>query len=252
MTIKKILIAILIGAAIIFLTKMFQNMQKSREMSSSIIKPNSLNLYETSLAEKQDIMLESKLLNVPLINQMTGPQLYNGCEVTSLAMILNYSGYSVTKNELAQNIKTVPMNYTNGLKGNPSVGFVGDIEDGPGYAVYNGPIYELAKQYAGDRVVNLTNSPFTDIQIAVSNGQPVWVITTASFEPVSDLIKWQTPQGSLDITFSEHSVVITGYDNNYIYMNDPYGVKDRKVSRENFEKAWVQMGSQAIYIKNGN
>jgi uncharacterized protein YvpB len=231
---------------------MFQNMPKSSEISSSIIKPNFLNLHETSLAEKQDNMLERKLLNVPLINQMTSPQLYNGCEVTSLAMMLNYSGYSVTKNELAQNIKTVPMTYTNGLKGNPNVGFVGDIEDGPGFAAYNGPIYDLAKQYAGDRVVNLTNSPFTDIQIALSNGQPVWVITTASFAPVSDLIKWQTPQGSVDITFNEHSVVITGYDNNYIYMNDPYGVKDRKVSRENFEKSWVQMGSQAIYIKNGN
>ena len=38
-------------------------------------------------------------LNVPLLNQMDDPRLYNGCEVTSLAMILNYSGIDVSKNE---------------------------------------------------------------------------------------------------------------------------------------------------------
>ncbi len=44
-------------------------------------------------------------LDVPLINQMDSPKLYNGCEVASLAMILNYSGYHVTKNELANEVK---------------------------------------------------------------------------------------------------------------------------------------------------
>ena len=36
------------------------------------------------------------VLNVPLINQMDDPKLYNGCEVTSLAMVLNYNGIDVT------------------------------------------------------------------------------------------------------------------------------------------------------------
>jgi uncharacterized protein YvpB len=189
-------------------------------------------------------------LDVPLINQLTAPQLYNGCEVTSLAMVLNYNGYPVTKNELAEKIKTVPLNYNNGLKGNPNEGFVGNMEVGPGYGVYNGPIYDLAKEYAGNKVVNLTNSPFTDLLKEVSNGQPVWVITTINFEPVSDFEEWPTPQGTISVTFSEHSVVITGYDENFIYVNDPYGDKNKKLDRDSFEKAWEQMGSQAIVIEN--
>jgi uncharacterized protein YvpB len=240
----------IIATAIIFFIMMFQNVQKQAKVSSPALNSASLNMHETALAEKQGIMLDHKQLNVPLIAQMSDPKLFNGCEVTSLAMILNYNGYLVTKNELAKKINTVPFTYPNGLKGNPNMGFVGDIDDGPGYAAYNGPIYALAKQYAGDRVVNLSNSTFIDLLKTVSHGQPVWVITTSSFAPVSDFVKWRTPQGPVDVSFSEHSVVLTGYDSNYIYINDPYGFKNRKVNRANFERAWDQMGSQAITIKN--
>lgn len=248
------MVSIIILASLFISTDVVLNTHEQTKSSSAsaIIKPSSsLNQRQLALAEKQPIptMFDSKLLDVPLINQMSAPQLYNGCEVTSLAMILNYSGYSVTKNELAEKIKTVPFKYGNGLYGNPNAGFVGDIDDGPGYAVYNGPVYNLAKQYAGDQVVNLTGSPFIELLKKVSAGEPVWVITTTSFGPVSDFKRWQTPQGAVNITFSEHSVVITGYDSNYIYINDPYGVKNRKVNRNYFEKAWIQMGSQAIFIK---
>ncbi|MCL6572023.1 MAG: C39 family peptidase [Bacillus sp. (in: Bacteria)] len=180
---------------------------------------------------------------------MDKPQLYNGCEVTSLAMILNYHGVNVSKNELAEKIKTVPLTYDNGQKGNPNAGFVGDMANGPGLAVYNGPVLELAQKYVGDRAVNLTNRPFAEILMKVSQGLPVWIITTSSFAPVSVFQTWNTPIGEIDITYSEHSVVITGYEENYIYINDPYGEKNKKVNRTNFIAAWKQMGKQAIVIE---
>src|SRR5215510_6806733 len=68
---------------------------------------------EVALQKGSPILPDSKLLDVPLLNQMDKPLLYNGCEVTSLAMILNYNGVKVTKNELAENIKTVPLTYSN-------------------------------------------------------------------------------------------------------------------------------------------
>ena len=210
---------------------------------------NPLKTRQVALQKDSPILPKSKLLDVPLINQMTKPMLYNGCEVTSMAMILQYHGVKVTKNDLAENIRTVPLTYTNGLKGNPNVGFVGNMAKGPGLGVYNGPMLDLAKKYVGDRAVNLTNSPFTDVLKKVSQGLPVWIITTSRFAPVSVFETWNTPQGKIQITFSEHSVAITGYDDKYIYVNDPYGVKNRKCDRENFIKAWEQMGSQAIVIE---
>lgn len=204
---------------------------------------------QSAKQESQQQAEKSKILDVSLLNQNDAPRLYNGCEVTSLAMILNFNGYHVTKNELANNIATVPLTYRNGQKGNPNVGFVGNMVSGPGYAVYNGPIYNLAKRYAGNKVVNLTGSSFADILTRVKAGEPVWIITTSSFAPVSDFKTWNTPQGTIKITFSEHSVVITGYDDDYIYINNPYGQKNQKLNRRRFEAAWEQMGKQAIVIE---
>lgn len=199
--------------------------------------------------QQQPVLAESKILDVPLINQLDPPELYNGCEVTSLAMILNYNGYNVSKNELANNIATVPLTYENGLKGNPNEGFVGNMQEGPGYAVYNGPIYDLARKYAGNKAVNLTNCSFSDLLMKISQGEPIWIITTETFAPVSDFEEWDTPQGTINISFSEHSVVITGYDENYIYINNPYGQKNERLDRNSFEEAWEQMGRQAVVIE---
>ena len=121
-------------------------------------------------------------LDVPLLNQMDYPRLYNGCEVSSLAMILYYKGIEVTKNELANEIARVPLTYSNGENGNPHFGFVGNMEDGPGLGVYHEPIFSLAKQYVGDRVEDLTNQDFDLIHKKVAEENPIWVITTSTFE----------------------------------------------------------------------
>ncbi len=85
----------------------------------------------TYLANKNQIddeinwmmMKEKQKLNVPLENQL--PDLPNGCEVTSLSMLMNYYGIKVTKNELAQSIQHVDSFTDNGrYRGNPNQGFV--------------------------------------------------------------------------------------------------------------------------------
>ncbi|MGE6630165.1 C39 family peptidase [Bacillus sp. NPDC077027] len=206
---------------------------------------------QQSITQKKALKGSQEAMDVVLYNQMDAPKLYNGCEVTSLAMLLNYSGYDVTKNTLANRIARVPLNYDNGLKGNPNDGFVGDMENGPGLGVYHGPIYDVAKKYAGDQVVDLTGKKIEKaIYQQLENGYPVWVITTSTFQKVDNMETWNTPNGKIDITFNEHSVVITGYDEDHVYLNNPYGQKNQKVDRKNFEASWKQMGSQAIIIQS--
>ncbi|MEH7273224.1 C39 family peptidase [Neobacillus vireti] len=198
------------------------------------------------------VLAEGIQLDVPLLNQMDEPRLFNGCEVTSLAMLLQYWGIDVTKNELAEQIPHVPLQYGDGKNGNPNMGFVGNMEDGPGLGVYHGPIFYLANTNVHDNLIvhNLSNYPFSSILEKVSQGLPIWVITTANFSPLPDLEKWSTPQGSVGITFKMHSAVITGYDQESIYLNDPYGTKNKKVDKEKFIASWEQMGSQAIVIEH--
>ena len=245
---KKILILTIILSIAIGSGKPIFAENSSQMKSTQVEKVSYLKVKKIAIALKKPVLPEKMLLDVPLLNQMDQPRLYNGCEVTSLAMILQFNGVNVTKNELAANVKKVPLYYSGNLRGNPNVGFVGDMENGPGLSVYNGPIVDLAKEYVGEKVVNLTNSSFTDLLKTVGQGNPVWIITTTTFTPLSSFQEWDTPQGKINITLNGHSVVITGYDKQYIYINDPFGFKNRKVERTAFIKAWEQMGSQAVVI----
>lgn len=209
--------------------------------------------------EEEDIELTSSMaikqnvsLDVPLVEQMAEPSLYNGCEVTSLAMLLNYFDVDVTKNELADAIPKVDYMDSAGNYGNPNEGFVGDItgESGPGYFVYHEPVYELAQTYATENlnVLDFTGEDFSVLQAYLSQGSPIWVITTTTFAKTSNTDIWQTESGNVLISMQEHSVVITGYDSEYVYLNDPYGNKNYKTDLEDFITSWEQMGSQAITI----
>jgi uncharacterized protein YvpB len=188
------------------------------------------------------------ILNAPLIQQK--PELPRGCEVTSLAMLLQHAGVKVDKMTLAKQIKKVPFKQ-NGLYGNPFEGFVGDMYTfkKSGYGVYYPPIYELAQKYIQDRAVNLSGKDIKTIYQFIDRGSPVWVIVNAKFQklPSSEFRIWNTKRGKISITYWEHSVLITGYDERYVYVNDPsYPRKNRAVNRKNFEAAWIQMGKQAI------
>ncbi len=190
------------------------------------------------------------MLDVPLINQMTTPRLYNGCEVTSLTMMMNYAHINVTKNQLAARLTSVPIDYDNGEHGNPNAGFVGDITgDNPGIGVYHGPIYQLAKTQTS-HVKDLTGASFDTVIKQLEAGRPVWTITTVSFAPVDSMETWQTPQGPVKITYDMHSVVIVGFNRakQKIYINNPYGQKQQAVDWQDFQAAYKQMGSQAIVL----
>ncbi|MGG6899115.1 C39 family peptidase, partial [Rhizobium sp. BR 315] len=61
---------------------------------------------------------------------------------------------------------------------------------------------------------------------------------------------WETPNGKVKITYKEHSVLITGYDESFVYFNDPIsGEKNKKEPLSPFIDAWKQMGSQALSLK---
>ncbi|WML28517.1 C39 family peptidase [Neobacillus sp. OS1-33] len=202
---------------------------------------------------KSQPRLKRKILNVSVIRQL--PELPRGCEVTSLAMLLNYSGTKANKMTLAKQVKKDPAKLTrkNGkiYFGHPNYGFVGNMYtfNKPGWGVFNKPIEALAEKYKPNRIKNLTGKPFETILSYVSAGHPVWIINTSWFSRVPNEYwqTWYTSHGTIRITYKEHSVVITGYDSNYVYFNDPLdGTKNKKRPIKSFVAGWKQFGSQAI------
>lgn len=198
------------------------------------------------------------LLDAPTIWQM--PELPRGCEVTSLAMLLQYNGLSVDKLTLAKEVKKNPAEYklADGkiYFGDPHEGFVGNMYTytQPGLGVYHEPIAELAEKYLPRKIEDLTGADFQELKIHLSDSRPVWVIINTEYKKLDESFfqTWYTPNGEVKVTTKEHSVLLTGYDNEFVYFNDPLtGEKNKKAPMHEFVEAWVQMGSQAItYLPN--
>lgn len=191
-------------------------------------------------------------IDAPLIAQM--PELPRGCEVTSLTMLLQYAGIDADKMTLAREIAKDPTPYSkkNGQVyfGNPNKGFVGDMYsyEQSGFGVFHGPVFQLAKKYL-PVAVDLTGKGWEMVEESLSDGHPVWVITTSWFRevPEAEWNTWQTSLGPIQITMHEHSVLITGYDDQYVYFNDPLAVKkNRRIEKDSFIEGWEQYGRQAI------
>ncbi|WP_445489344.1 C39 family peptidase [Niallia sp. 03133] len=211
----------------------------------------------TAKKEPKPAVKKNVQLNAPTIKQL--PELPRGCEVTSLAMLLQYSGIDVDKMILAEKIKkdSTPYKRQNGkiYFGNPNIGFVGNMYtlQEQGFGVYHKPIAELAEKYLPNKILDLTGSDFEKLKIQLSENRPVWVITNTKYKklPNNQFQIWKTPSGTIKITKSEHSVLLTGYDHDFIYFNDPLtGKKNKKAPIKEFQESWVQMGSQAVTYIN--
>lgn len=190
-------------------------------------------------------------VSAPFVSQM--PELPNGCEVTSLTMLLRAAGIPADKMTLASQMAKVP--YSEGeFMGNPNLGFVGNMYNGdtahPGLAVYHGPVANLARKYLGNRVLDLTGSSWDEIEEQIAGGHPVWMITSINFVPVADSqwVNWHTRQGDMKVSFQEHSVLLTGYDEEHVRFNNPLETSDgsQVADKSAFVTAWKQFGSQAI------
>lgn len=195
-------------------------------------------------------MKQEQKLNVPLENQM--PDLPNGCEVTSLSMLMNYYGIKVSKNELAETIQHVD-SFTDGGKyrGNPHQGFVGHMTiANAGWCVYNEPLYNVARKYTS-HIENITGSDFLSLLKLVSTGHPVMIITTTTFNKVNNMQTWDTNTGKVNVTPSSHACVITGYSKpkKVVYVNNPYGYKNQPVNWKNLQASYNQQERQALYIR---
>ncbi|URM33750.1 C39 family peptidase [Cytobacillus firmus] len=249
-----LLVFILVSAAFVY-----DNLAGSSPPSAV----NTIKSWLSEPAEKATVFLgnstsvikikEKIIIDAPAINQF--PELPRGCEVTSLSMLLYHAGIQADKLTLAKEIKKNPEPYRveDGkiYFGHPNEGFIGDMYsfDNPGLGVYHKPIQELAEKYMPGSIEDLTGSDFEDLKIHLSDGRPVWIIINTAYKQLSDDLfqTWHTPSGKIQITYKEHSVLLTGYDQEFMYFNDPLtGEKNKKAPINDFEKAWVQMGKQAI------
>lgn len=142
--------------------------------------------------------------NVPLISQR--PQLPTGCEITALAMMIQYAGVHKNKMQLA---KEMPRS------SNPNKGFVGSPYSKSGWYIYPRGLTKIVKKYLGSSK-NMTGCSINKIKKQVNINHPV-VVWLAHIDG-----------------FPNHALTVYGYDHKYVYMNDPWKYKRIKLTYSNF------------------
>lgn len=214
-----------------------------------------INISQEEETAKPYVKKDSSLLDVIIIRQT--PELRNGCEVTSLAMMLNYAGVQTNKMELYRLIKKDPDPLIKSPKGdflhwgNPDHGFVGDMTGKqPGYAAFEQPMIDLINQKLPGRAVNLTKQPFEKILEHVSSGFPVVIWTTGDYRLPDRWEAWNHGKESIKTPLDLHVVLLVGYDEGHVYLNDPLsGKKQVKVNKDQFIASWNALENRAVSYK---
>jgi|GEM_PF-1200710 len=189
-------------------------------------------------------------LDAPLILQY--PELPRGCEITTLTMLINYYGLNVNKIQLASEMKRdeTPIRYEKGNIvhwGNPSEGFVGDITlNSPGLGIYHEALFPLLETYV-PTAVNLTGADYGELERKISEGIPVMVWISVRYDVPDNWMEWDSPTGRVRATTSMHAALMVGYDERYVYVNDPLKQqKGYRVEKKSFIKSWEAFGKQAL------
>lgn len=185
------------------------------------------------------------------------PQLQTGCEVTSLAMVLNHYGYSVDKTTLAADYlptASYRLTYQNGKAYGPDLDavFVGN-PFGDGTICGPEAIVTTANSYletCGNplEAKDITGTTPAGLYLRVSNGQPVIIFVTIAMANRDDTLGWYTTDGKyVDWSLNDHGSVLIGWDEESVTVACPLtGIQN--YSREQFEKIYAERGYKAAVI----
>ncbi|WP_189005954.1 C39 family peptidase [Paenibacillus marchantiophytorum] len=198
---------------------------------------------------------KSAMIDAPVFAQL--PELPAGCEITSLTMLLNYAGIAKNKMDLAAEMPkdetpaTLNADGSIASWGNPNTGFVGDVtRKTRGFGIYHSGLFPLLKHYM-PQAIDITGESFDMYEQQIARDIPVIAWTTIDFNIPYKWVTWETPTGPLKTTYAEHAVLLVGYDENNVYLNDPLsGKKQVQVNKAQFIESWTAMGKQGLtYLK---
>lgn len=182
---------------------------------------------------------------------LQNPELPTGCEVTSLAMVLNYMGFEVDKCELADNYLdkgTIGMVTAN-------TAFIGDPRYGYSYGCFAPVIVNCANKYLSGlqteyKAYNLTGSRLEELFYEIDRGNPLIVWTTIDMAEPYDADVWNIDGERFVWPANEHCVVLSGYNRltNKVYVSDPM-TGNVSYDMDIFNDRYEKLNSQAIVIK---
>ncbi|MBR6046199.1 MAG: C39 family peptidase [Ruminococcus sp.] len=197
------------------------------------------------------------LLNVECILQK--PELPMGCEIVSLAIVLNHLGIETDKLDLAENyLEKTEFYFKNGelFGGDPSLTFPGDPASEFSSGCFPYAIFKAANAYLKDKVSDLRSKICGSLSLGkllhdyIDRGIPVVVWTTSRLRKIQYEYSWKT-EGGYTIRFPkyEHCLVLVGYDEEagLVYTDDPL-LGRKQYDRSLFEQRYNELGRHALVV----
>lgn len=200
---------------------------------------------------EQIINLDSKA-SIPVQNVMQIPELPNGCEITSLTIVLNYKGFDVSK--LTMSDKYLPKGALGKVA--PISANIGDPRNQYGsYGCYAPVIVKAAENFFEDQGVDmkatdLTGSSPKALYAQIANGNPVIAWATIDLKTPYLLNSWNIGGEIYFWKHPLHCMVLCGYDllERTVTIADPL-VGIRTFDMDDFELRYKQLWSQAVVIE---
>lgn len=178
------------------------------------------------------------------------PELPTGCEMTSLAMALNYSGVPADKCDIADNYLDKGEVGTVDFR----AAFAGDPRDESSYGCYAPVVVNAANRYLQAaqstlRAEDLSGTEFEELFPYIDAGIPVIVWGTQDCAEGHYSVTWNV--NGVDLTWytPEHCMVLVGYEESLAWVADPIYGDVRSYDRETFKSRYEALYRQAVVIR---
>ena len=226
-----------------------------REITGTKVKKQVINITDIAVT-KETVEKQPKAYSLDVKTIYQKPELPTGCEVTSLAMVLDYIGYSVTKTDLADKYLKKAKPYADKTFNDA---FMGSPYESTGWGCYSPVIVDTASKYLKEigedkeyKAVDISGASIEDIAHNIWLGNPVIAWVTINFDDSTDEEHfWTTPSGEkAKFTSGEHCVVVTGYDidKHELTINDPLsGIVHVKTDK--FIRVYNKLHKQAVILE---
>lgn len=198
----------------------------------------------------------SARLRVSWISQLKGKERFDaGCEVTSLAIVLNYNNFNVSKENLYYNYLVKQKSFYG--KYSFDQAYLGTINSSSKWGgAYQKPIIDAANKYLKEiksykRAYDISGSSLDRLYQEIDAKRPVIVWSTMNMQQSNLFLAGKTTSGKkIYWQDKSHTMVITGYDRkkDLVYVSDPLS-GNVSYKKSVFEKRYNQVGKRAIIIK---
>lgn len=178
------------------------------------------------------------------------PELPTGCEITSLAMALNYNGIPADKCDLADHYLDKGEVGTVDFR----AAFEGDPRDESSYGCYSPVIVNAANRYLQAvqselEAIDISGGELEDLFPYIDAGVPVIVWGTLDCAEGHYSATWNV--GGEDLTWytPEHCMVLVGYGDGQVWVADPVYGDVRNYDINIFKSSYEALYRQAIVIQ---